>query len=170
MIISPFFLYLTCAHPHNPILTVRHAKSGNYLGEAENRVHGFGIHSISSSQQNHVVLTAALDGSIALWDSSELGDFLQSFKANTDEVEEGSSRIQQSDLFPLKLIRSMTYAKQEKTESKAVTEIDGGSDLQNIPAIDSKSECLVRLCIVFSERLTLCPQHDRTILCPIASY
>jgi hypothetical protein len=115
----------------------RHATNGQYLGKSEIRAHGIGIHFISSSRQNKVVLTAALDGTVALWDTSDISALLQSSEANTNGGDEESSRTQQSGVFPLTLLKSMKFS---KDNAPSVNEIDG---VNEAPALDSKSEYLM---------------------------
>ena len=121
----------------NPIN--RHATTARYLGKAEQKVHGIGIHSISSSNQNAVVLTASLDGTIALWDTSDIGVLLQTTDSDVVEGDENSSQTPKPGAFSLTLLKAMKFSKKDKADSLSVKETGEGNEAGN--AYNSRSKC-----------------------------
>lgn len=117
----------------------RHATTARYLGKAEQKVHGIGIHSISSSKRNAVVLTASLDGTIALWDTSDIGALLQTIEANAIEEDDDSSQLPKPGAFPLMLLKAMKFSKKDKADSLSMKENGEGNEAGN--AFKSRSKC-----------------------------
>ncbi|PWN35762.1 WD40 repeat-like protein [Meira miltonrushii] len=112
--------------------------NGQYLGEAGKGGHGICINSISSSRQNKVVLTAALDGTVALWDTSDIAAMLQRSEVIPTGENEESSLSQQPDTFPLTLLKSMRLNKKSSAESQSMNEVSVGNEAQNPRPMDSK--------------------------------
>lgn len=87
-------------------------------------------------------MTAALDGTIALWDTSGVSTSLQRSEANPSGEDEESSRSRQAGAFPLTLLARMKLSKKNNAETLSFNEVSRGNEAQNLKAMDNKSECL----------------------------